>query len=154
MLNKLSNDIDFTDDYCMLSLVSHLKDYSLCFHINKVLNFEFEKYEDFFCEVGDPEVTPGYSWYYYYDDICRTSYYLIGNKSNGHRLMSAQKQVDYFLIIKDAVNDGDVKGLSTILRKTTGIVAVIQPDMSKIKNINNLFQLIELHELEFVKKEK
>lgn len=154
MLNKLSTDIDFTDDYHMLSLVSQHKDYSLCFHINKVLNFEFEKYDDFFNEVGDPDVNPGYSWYYYYDEVCRTTYYLIGNKSNGHRLVVAQKQVDYFLLIKDAVCEESVRELSTLLRKTNGVNAVIKTDMSKIRNINILFQLVELHELESVKTKK
>ena len=153
MLKILSNDIDFTDDYHMLSLVSHLKDYSLCFHVNKSLNTDFEKYEDFILEASDNEDVFGFSWYYFHDESINTSFYLIGNKSNGHRLLPSQKQIDFFLLVKEAIDEESIKEIAIKLRKTTGINAVIKTDISKIKNINILLEAVELHELEFVKKE-
>ncbi len=153
MLNRLTNDIDFTDDFYILSLVSHLKDYSLCFQINDLLNLDFEKYEDFFKLNSEQEDNAqGFSWYYYFDDNSSSSYYLIGNKCGGRRLIPSQKQVDFFLLIKETAGNVSIKELATSLRCTKDIIAVIPNDLSKIKDINILLQEIELHEMEYVSK--
>ena len=134
----------------MLAIVSHLKDYSLCYHINSNAGFDLVKYEDLkFVSMQDTENS--FSWYYYKDKVTHTTYYLIGNKDQSSMLIPSQKTVDYFLLIKDPLDDEMIKSCSSVLRKTPHITAVFDINMERTKDVDLLLALIELHELEVVK---
>ncbi len=153
MSKKLSKNINFFEDYCILAIVSHLKDYTLCYHINNELKLDFIKYEDLvFVDKSGTEST--YSWYYYSDRINRSLYYLIGNKDEGSVLIPSHKTVDYFLLVKDPVNTALIKDIGLNLRKIPNITAVFDMDLEKTKDMALILESIELHELEHVRKRK
>ncbi len=150
MSKKLSRITDYFDGFHLYSIVSHLKDYSLCFHINNELGFDLINYEDMIFDLaGDPE--KGFSWYFYKDHKTHTNFYLIGNKSEGNILLPSQKTVDFFLLIKDAIDDNYAGKTSAAIRKIVNISAVFQAEMTKIKDMDLLMETIELHELKYVK---
>ncbi|MAZ93599.1 MAG: IPExxxVDY family protein [Bacteroidales bacterium] len=150
MSKKLSRITNYFDGFHLYAIVSHLKDYSLCFHINNKLGFDLVNYEDLVFDLsGDPN--QGFSWYYYKDYKTHTHFYLIGNKSEGNILLPSQKTVDFLLLIKDAIDDNYADETSSAIRKILNISAVFQADMGKIKDMDLLMETIELHELKFVK---
>lgn len=151
MPKKLSKNIDYFEDYRLLALVSNLKDYSLCFHINRELKLDLAKHEDLFFDFAS-EPQQCFSWYYYYELKNHSTYYLIGNKSEGSYLMPSQKTVDYFLLIKDVLNEEAAKATVSSLRKIPYISAVFDVDMQRVSGLESLMETIELHELEFIKK--
>lgn len=151
MSKKLSKNIDYFEDYKPLALVSHLKDYTLCYHINIDLNLDLIKYEDLiFAPPAKDENS--FSWYYFKDKITRTVYYLIGNKGENGNLMPSQKTVDYFLLIKNPISDEIIKSITSRLRKIPNITAVFDFSMQQFKDMDLLLETIELHELEYVKR--
>jgi len=137
----------------MLAIVSHLKDYTLCYHINSDLKFDFIKYDDLIFATT-PAAENIFSWYYYYDMITRTTYYLIGNKDESRLLIPSQKIVDYFLLIKEPISIDSVKVYANGLRKIPNITAVFDLNMGITKDMDLLLESIELHELKIIKKRK
>ena len=153
MSKKRLKNINYFEDYQMLAIVSHLTDYTICYHINSDLKFDFIKYEDLiFATTTDTENS--FSWYYYYDMISRTTYYLIGNKDASRLLIPSQKIVDYFLLIKSPISIDSVKVYANGLRKIPNITAVFDLNMGITKDMDLLLESIELHELEVIKKRK
>lgn len=153
MSKKLSKNINYLEDYQMLAIVSHLKDYTLCYHINSDLKFDFIKYDDLVFATT-PDAENNFSWYYYYDMISRTTYYLIGNKDENGILIQQQKTVDYFLLIKDPISADISKFYANGLRKIPYITAVFDLNMENTKDLDLLLESIELHELKIIKKRK
>jgi len=151
MLKKLSNNIDYFEDYNLLAIVSHLKDYTLCYHINTNLKLDLIKYEDLDFPIP-PDEENSFSWYYFEDSISRTTYYLIGNKGDLGNLRPSHKTVDYFLLIKNPVDNELVKSIIVNLRKVPNITAVLDLNMHQAKDMDLLLETIELHELEYVKR--
>ena len=151
MSKKLSKNIDYFEDYHLLAIVSHLKDYSLCYHINIELKLDLIKYEDLIFALP-PVKENSFSWYYFEDNISRTTYYLIGNKGATGSLIPSHKTVDYFLLIKKPVDNELVKTIVSRLRKTPNITAVFDTNMQQIKDMDLFLETIELHELEYVKR--
>ncbi len=151
MSKKLSKNIDSFEDYKMLAIVSHLKDYTLCYHINQNLRLDLIKYEDI--DIAHNKVDENsFSWYYFKDNISSTTYYLLGNKNGNRNLIPSQKTVDYFLLIKDIISDKIIIDIVKRLRSISSINAVFDIQMLQIKDMDLLIESIELHELQFVKR--
>lgn len=151
MSKKLSKNIDYFEEYHALAIVSHLKDYTLCYHINLSLKLDLIKYEDLV--FASPSVEEdSFSWYYFEDKVNRTFYYLIGNKAEHANLISSHKTVDYFFLIKNPVNYQFTKSLTSILRNIPNIAAVFDFNMTHFREMELLLETNELHELEYIKK--
>lgn len=151
MSKKLSKNIDYFEDYQLLAIVSHLKDYTLCYHINLDLGIDLIKYEDMVFALPTVEEN-SFSWYYYVDSLNRTVYYLIGNKAENGVLMPSQKTVDYFLLIKNPIDNELIKTIAGRLRRIQNIIAIFNFNMQQFKDMDLLLETIELHELEYIKK--
>lgn len=150
MPKKLSKEIDYSGEYIMVAVVSNLKDYSLCFHINGSLNMDLVKYDDMYFDLAsDPEKS--FSWYYFTEKCTGTTFYLLGNKSEGSMLLSSHKTVDYFLLIKDYVSEDVSKNIITLLRKIPYITTSYNVNIQDVKLIEPLLETIELHELEVLR---
>jgi len=150
MAKKLAVQVDYFEDYHLLGLVSNLKDYSLTFFINNLLELDLKKFGDL---KPEPEGKQAYSWYCHWRKGEPVSYYLIGNHHANGKLIPAQKHLDFFFLIKN----GSEKRMSEIvgkLRAIDKVTAVFQLDMAKIKDMNIILEVLEMHELEQVIKPK
>jgi hypothetical protein len=152
MAKKLRLKIDYFDEYHMLAIVSHLKDYKLAYHINKNTGSHLKKFDDLTI-VNDGEHT--YTWYCCHEKENHTSFYLIGNSDRGARLIPSRKEIDYFLLIKNAIGFSKVDEIAKALRSVPNVVGVFNQEMQLIKDMDVLLEIIELHELEqFKRKQK
>ena len=149
MSKKHLSEINYFEDYQMLAIVSHLKDYTLCYHINNALNVDLIKYTDLIPPyISNDKLA--FSWYFFIDDISKTSYYLIANKCSNGRLLPSQKTIDYFFIIKSPVDELITKNIATKLRNISNVTAALSVDMQRQKNLDLIIEAIELHESEVV----
>lgn len=151
MAKKLSKIVNVFDEYCVLAIVSNLKDYMLCYNINNNIKTDMVKHSDliFVSQSGSHNM---YSWYYYYNTKNHATYYLVGNKTEGSILLPSQKHIDYFLIIKDIINGDATRAVANNIRKIPSVTAVFDLSMKSIPGMELLFEEIELHELEHIKK--
>ena len=144
-MKKQLFQIDYFEGYHLLAIVSHLKDYRLAFFLNRETGSRFAKYEDL-C-VGDDD-KDCYSLYRYHRKEDHITFYLISNANKERKLIPSQKEIDYFLLIKDAVGNGIAGEMAGQIRNIKNIMAVFKLDMSAVKNMELLLEMIELHEVE------
>ena len=67
--------------------------------------------------------------------------------------MPAQKSLDYFLMVKNG-SDQRVQEIAGKLRNIEKITGVFSIDMDKIKDMNIIMEVLELHEMEQLVKQK
>lgn len=146
MAKKLSVRVDYFEDYHLLGLVSNLKDYTLTFFINNLLDIDLKKYDDLKPEQDENRA---YSWYCHWRKEDLVSYYLVGNHHTKGKLIPAQKSLDFFLLIKYG-SEQRAKAITGKLRTIDNVTGAFQLDMAKIKDMNIILEVLELHELEQV----
>lgn len=146
MAKKLSVQVNYFEDYHLLGLVSNLKDYMLTFFINNLLELDLKKYGDF---KPEPEKDIAFSWYCHWRKGELVSYYLVGNHHAKGKLVPAQKHLDFFLLIKNG-SEQKVSEIIGKLRTIEKVTAVFQLDMAKVKDMNIILEVLEMHELDQV----
>lgn len=139
----MSLNINYFEDYQLLSIVSHLKDYTLVYFINKQLDLHLKKYDDLsISEEG------AFSWYYYKQGDKYMSCFLIGNNHPNQKLIPALKEFDYFFLVKDAIGEEQLQLMATGIRSIQNVVGVFEQNMSLVSGMDVLIESNELHEME------
>jgi hypothetical protein len=138
ILNRkfLKFEIDF--DFVLIAVTSSLKDYRVCYLINKFLNFNFIKTEDLSVDIHPGSEPVLFSKYHYNWETTETDFYFIGNKGSEGYLVPEMKSADYFLMVRNYIDDTDLDNLISTLNKIPEIVAAVKIDPKKIKSRENL----------------
>ena len=136
MIKKfLKLELDF--DFKLLAITSQLKDYRLCFAINKFTEFDFRKDEDL--EIAFKNTpTKFFSRYVYYPENIECYFTLLANKGTDGFLIPEMKEIDYFILIKEFIDEEDLDLLLSQLKQIKEIQAVVELNPEKIKSKENL----------------
>lgn len=116
--------------FVVLGLNSHVKNYKLCWSINKELQLNLEKKKDH--NVQDD------LWFARFNYTCPDGieYNLLSNRSKKGYLLPSHKSVNYFMVIKNDYWQQDKDIFMEKLRAIENILLVFELDTSLIKNIN------------------
>ncbi len=144
MAKRLSLNINYSEDYQLLAIVSHLKDYRISFFLNQELDLDLRKYDDL--RPSDNGAT--YSWYYYSEGDSYLNCYLVSNHHDSGKLIPSLKNIDYLLFVKNPYDDKEVMAMASSIRKIPNVVAVFEQNIPELKNMDVLIESIELHELD------
>lgn len=144
MKKTVSHNIDYHKDYNLLAIVSPLKDYTLGFFINKLLDLQMKKYGDLSINTKGGS----YSWYYYKQGSKYLSCYLIGNNHPKGKLIPALNNFDYFFLVKDAIDKKQIQTMASAIRGIKNVVGVFSQDISAIKDMDILIEYNEFHEMD------
>ncbi|SEO41844.1 hypothetical protein SAMN05192574_10828 [Mucilaginibacter gossypiicola] len=138
ILNRkfLKFEIDF--DFVLIAVTSSLKDYRVCFLINKYLNFNFSKTDDLEVDIYPGAEPVLFSLYRYSWETTETDFFFIGNKGSEGYLVPEIKSADYFLMIRNYIDDNELDTIISSLNKIPEIVAAVKIDPKKIKSRENL----------------
>ena len=138
ILNRkfLKFEIDF--DFVLIAVTSSLKDYRVCFLINKYLNFNFVKTDDLEVDIYPGSEPVLFSLYRYSWETTETDFFFIGNKGSEGYLVPEIKSADYFLMIRNYIDDNELDTIVSSLNKIPEIVAAVKIDPKKIKSRENL----------------
>jgi len=79
-----------------------------------------------------------FSLYHYNWETTETDFYFIANKGSEGYLVPEMKKADYFLMIKNYIDETDLDGLIVSLNKIPEIVTAVKIDPKKIKSRENL----------------
>lgn len=153
MAKKLSANIDYFEGYQLLGLVSQLRDYSLAYSLNQKLEINLKKYEDLDFYDSDGQ-NHNFSWYFYNDEQLSTKIYLISNSSSTRKLIPGNKELDYFLLLKDFTSDEYANMILSKSREIQNVIAIFKFDLNNIKNADILIENIELHEIKHILRPK
>jgi hypothetical protein len=138
ILNRkfLKFEIDF--DFVLIAVTTSLKDYRVCFLINKYLNFNFVKNDDLEVDIIPGSEPVLFSLYRYTWETTETDFFFIGNKGSDGYLIPEIKSADYFLMIRNYIDDNELDTIVSSLNKIPEIVAAVKIDPKKIKSRENL----------------
>lgn len=131
---KFEIDLDFV----LIAVTTSLKDYRICYLINKYLNFNFVKTDDLAVDIHPGAPSVYFSLYEYNWEASETDFFFISNKGSDGYLIPEMKKADYFLMIKNYIDDNDLDNLISALNKIPEIVAAVKIDPKKIKSRENL----------------
>jgi len=133
---KLKFEIDL--DFVLIAVTTSLKDYRICYLINKFLNFNFIKTPDLPVDIHPGEGPVLFSKYHYNWETTETDFYFIANKGSGGYLVPEMRKADYFLLIRNYIDENDLDKLILALNKIPEIVTAVKIDPKKIKSRENL----------------
>src|SRR6185312_14140326 len=131
ILNRKVLKFEIDLDFVLIALTTSLKDYRICYLINKFLNFNFVKIPDLSVDIS-PDSGPGlFSLYHYNWEATETDFYFIANKGSDGYLIPEIRKADYFLLIKNYIDENDLDKVISTLNKIPEIVAAVKIDPKK-----------------------
>lgn len=138
ILNRKFLKFEIDLDFVLIAVTTSLKDYRVCYLINKHLAFNFVKSPDLSVDInpGLPPVL--FSLYHYNWETTETDFYFMANKGSDGYLIPEFRKADYFLMIKNYIDENDLDNLITTLNKIPEIVTAVKIDPKKIKSRENL----------------
>jgi hypothetical protein len=137
-LNRKFLKFEIDLDFVLIAVTTSLKDYRICYLINKHLSFNFVKTDDLAVDIHPGSIPVYFSLFTYNWEASETDFYFIGNKGSDGYLIPEMKKADYFLMIKNYIDDNDLDTLVSALNKIPEIVAAVKIDPKKIKSRENL----------------
>lgn len=129
--------LDFDFDFVLIAITTPLKDYRLCYKVNSIAKTDFRKIEDL--TLTFKENTVKYHARFLYkmpNSDCQ--YYLIANKGSDGLLISEMREVDYFIIIKDFIDEEDLSMFLNRLKSINEIQAAVEISPERLKSKENL----------------
>jgi hypothetical protein len=137
-LNKKVLKFEIDLDFVLIAITSPLKDYRLCYLINRGLHLNFTKTEDLCLDPlhgGSPSF---FSIYQFRQANSDTDFFFIANKGSEGYLVPEMNKTDYLLMIKNYFEPEELEKLVTGLNHIPEIVAAVKVDPKKIKSRENL----------------
>lgn len=122
----------------LFGIVTQLRDYQLCWHLNKTLNLDMQMMDDIEITNKKKQKTAVYSWFRCEIEIDKQIVYLISNKHSGDFFLPEIKQADYILAVRGEINDEQGETMIASIRKIEPVQLVIELDYNKLKSKENL----------------
>ena len=140
---KLNDDQisdQFFDHTRILGIASTLKNYQLCFQIEKQLQIDFRTSQDLQIPLEKNKRSYFFTVYEFLQPTIATDHFLYSNKNDGEALLPELQHLDYIWLIKGPFfnNEDEFKQLQQNLRAITGIQLVTEVAHEKIKSRDNL----------------
>ena len=135
---KFLLEAEFDYDFDLLGLVSPLRDYRLCWLINKKLNVDFHRRRDLEINLIQQQKLTYFSIYSYYDSLDKASFFILNNKNNNDLLIPEMKQVDYFFMTKGNIALQERERLLISLKEVQAIQTLFEVDPLSLKSRQNL----------------
>ncbi len=132
----LSFELDL--DFILIAITSQLKDYRLCYHINKELNADFRKINDYELNLFAGNEPLQFSQYFYQIKASQTEFYIIANHSVSGFLIPEMGKVNYFMLIKNYFDEEDLNSMVFRLKQIGNIKTVLRINPKRIKSNENL----------------
>jgi len=138
-LNKVTLKYELDLDFVLIAITSPLKDYRLCYFINKVTGLNLHKMTDYEIGMPLPLGVASFSRYADVDEANETEYYLLANRGvEGGMLVPEMRHSDYFLLIRHFIDDEDLTELLDRIVAIAEVVAASEISPQKLKSKENL----------------
>src|SRR3569833_1717034 len=138
ILNRKFLKFEIDLDFVLIAVTTSLKEYRVCYLINKALNFNFIKIQDLEVDINNDLIPVLFSIYHYSWETTETDFYFIANKGSDGYLVPEMRKADYFLLIKNYIDKNNLDILISAINKIPEIVTAVKIDPKKVKSRENL----------------
>lgn len=137
-MNKTTLKFELDLDFVLVAITAQLKDYMFCFKINKQLGTDFCKVTDLELLFKADQDLFYFSRYFYLMPETETECYIIANKGTEGFLVPEMKKVDFFLLIKNYIDEEDLKRIISGINKIPEVLVAAEVEPPKLKSKENL----------------
>jgi len=137
ILNRFTLKYELDLDFVLVAITSSLKDYTLAFKINRQISHDFARMED----LSVPNASSGHSFfsrYFYQLPESETDLFLLANKGTEGYLIPEMKNVDYFILIRNFIDQEDLDHMLGGINRIPEVVVAAEVDPGKLKSKENL----------------
>jgi len=138
ILNRKILKFEIDLDFVLIAVTTSLKDYRICYLINKYLNFNFTRTTDLAVDIHQGPEPVYFSLFTYNWEESDTDFYFVANKGSDGYLIPEMRKTDYFLLIQNYIDEQELDKLISALNRVPEIVAATKIDPKKIKSRENL----------------
>ena len=135
-MNRLTLKYEPDLDFVLIAITSSLKDYMLCFKLNKQLNINFHKIDELLIETNSSRLF--FSSYFFQAPETETDFFFLANKGEQSYLIPEMKNVDYFIIIRNYISEEEIEQLTEAINKLADVVVAVEVDPKRLKSKENL----------------
>lgn len=122
-----------------MAITTSLKDYRLCYFINKVTGLSLRKIDDHEVWMPPPVNQAFFSRYADFSEITETEYYLLANKgAAGGLLIPEMRHSDHFLLIRNFIDEEDLSLMQDRIITIQEVVVATEISPQKLKSKENL----------------
>ena len=132
---KFEDDDQF--DFILIGISCQHRDYRLCHELNAVLEIELARENDYEIFNGKRMEKVSFS-FYRFETAEEDQYYLFANKGKNGTLIPEQKQIDFFLMIRENVKRISEPDLINRLKELKVVLGVFKIDTRNLKSRDNL----------------
>lgn len=133
------------DDIKIIGICTHLEDFKLAWHINKLLNINLVKYSDIVNEDGLE-----FSFYLYDGGENCNTYNLVEISNSEGRWVTFSPATDYIIVIRNFINDENLAKHLEKIKHIEGVQLAYVIDLDMNSKIDALLEDIEMHEIDIV----
>ena len=133
------------DDIKIIGICTHLEDYKLAWHINKLLNINLVKYSDIVNEDGLE-----FSFYLYDGGENCNTFNLVEIVNADGRWVKFNPATDYLIVIRNFINDENLAKTLNKIKHIEGVQFAYLVDVETNSKIDALLEDIEMHEIDIV----
>lgn len=130
---------DFFDNTRLMGVVAPLKSYQFCWHVNKVMGFDFRINNDIEIQLIKKQRRYYFSVFEYREPANSLVHYLYNNQNDGEYLLPEFRHLDFLWLLKgDVVADDFLQQLMQSVKTMTSIQLVMELTNEKIRNKGHL----------------
>jgi hypothetical protein len=139
-IKTISEALDCEPEYEfeVISIVTSLKDYRLCWLLNKHLRLDFFRMDDLAVPLPRKKKNGYFTRYAFNDEVEKMNYALLANKSEGNLLLPELKTVDYILKMEGYLKEEKKEQFMETLKQAPFLEAVFGNALSELKSKDNL----------------
>ncbi len=135
----------------LIGISCHLKSYRLSYALNTALHFKFRRIPDLDLSPGGEESSMVYPFLEYHHPDLKNHFCLVGNHHPYGKLIPSLKQVDYFLIAKNPLEKSTAEKITAKIRAIPQVQLATEIDTAKVKKLDEILEILELHLMESMK---
>ncbi|MFC3197186.1 IPExxxVDY family protein [Parapedobacter deserti] len=138
-MNKITLKYEIDLDFILIAIASPLKDYRLCYFINKLTGLKLAKVDDHEIWMSAQIGRLYFSRYACFSATSDTEYHLLANRgTEGGVLIPEMRHSDYFLIIKNFIDEEDLVAIQERIAEIPEVVVATEISPQKLKSKENL----------------
>lgn len=139
VLNTEKLTDEFFNDTRLLGIMTPIKDYQFCWHLNNTIGLNFRVNTDLEIQLSKKKRNYFFSVYEYCEPTRFLSHYLYDNQFDGEYLLPEFKHLDFLWLMKgDEVSDESLKETIETIKTISSVQLVLELTNEKIKNKENL----------------
>ena len=132
------------NDTSLIGISCHMKSYRLSFAMDYSLGLSFSRVADFEIPGQDEEYLQ-YPFLMVEDEELKNQFCLVGNHHPQGKLVPALRQVDFFLMAKNPLEQSIMVGIIRKIRNIPQVIAAYEIDTAGTKDMDVLVGEMELH---------